>query len=160
MSAKNAAVVFVIVLMSSTLGQAMVVPGRWEKVASEKAGSRLIVTLKTGDYMECAFVRLSDDSLIVSTPNGVEREYSKANVARITTADKRMGSLVNGTIIGAAVVGIPMAIFASSVSGSGTEKANAVLLMTGIGAAIGLAIDAGVKGYITLYEAPKNEPGS
>ena len=52
----------------------------------------------TGDHMDCSFVRLSIDSLFVATPDGKEREYSKSNVARITTAEKRSDSLANSAV--------------------------------------------------------------
>ena len=153
MNVKKNTALMAIFLMVSTIAQAKVIPGRWEKVAAEKAGSKMIVSLKTGDRIECAFVNLSTDSLVVSTLDGVERKYSKANVERITTADKRMGSLVNGTIIGAASTGIPIAILCAKYCNS-SDVAPVIAIWTGIGAGIGLAIDAGVKGYITLYEAP------
>ena len=121
MCVKKTAAFFVMFFMVSILAQAMVVPGRWEKVAAEKAGSKIIVTLKTGDIIECACVNLSADSLFVSTPDGVERKYSKANVERITTADKRTGSLVNGALIGAAVAGIPATILALASSGNSSD---------------------------------------
>ena len=119
MSPKNVITVFVVVLITTTSLQAMVIPGRWEKVAAEKTGSKIIVTLKTGDLMECNFVSLSTDSLVVSTPDGEEREYSKDNVARITTASKRQDSLANGVAIGALATGIPVGIIAIACAGSG-----------------------------------------
>jgi hypothetical protein len=156
MCIKKVITFFVLVMIMTSSVQAMVIPGRWEKVAAEKPGSRIIVSLMTGDVLECSFVRLSEDSLFVATPQGVERNFSKDNVARITTADKRMGSLVNGTLIGAAAVGIPFGILALATAGEGDkgDAASVVAILTGIGAGIGLAVDAGVKGYITLYEAP------
>ena len=69
-----------------------------------------------------------------------------------------MGSLANGVVIGALAGGIPTAILAviaaSNCNGCGEEAAAAVAIWTGIGAGIGLAIDAGTRETITLYVAP------
>jgi len=139
----------------------MVIPGRWEKVAAEKPGSNIIVSLMTGDIMECSFRGLSEDSLILSTPDGVERKYSKANVARITSADKRSDDLNNGFLIGAASTGIPAGIIAASCLAAktctGQQVGIALPIWIGIGAGIGLLVDATIKDEITLYEAPPNE---
>jgi len=158
MSVKKVVTVVTFVLMLTTSVQAMVIPGRWEKVAAEKTGSNIIMTMMTGDRMECTFTSLSPDSIIVSTPDGVEREYSKANVARITTADKRQDSLANGAAIGAASAGIPAGLIAiaclAAKTCTGSQVGGALPIYMGIGAGIGLAVDAGVKDYATLYIAP------
>ena len=157
-------VVSAIVLMTITSAQAMVVPGNWNKVAAEKPGSSIIVTLMTGDVMECSFVSLSTDSMIVSTPSGVERRYSKDSVARITSTDKRSDSLANCTAIGAVIAAIPAGIIAGACLGmktcTGSQVGVALPIYIGIGAGIGLAVDAAVRSDITLYKAPpaKSEP--
>jgi len=162
MSRKKVVTVFTFILMVTTSAQAMVIPGRWEKVATEKPGSNIIVTMMTGDRMECTFTSLSTDSLIVSTPDGVEREYSKANVARITTADKRQDSLANGAAIGALSGGIPAGLIAIACAAAktctGAQVVGPFAVITGIGLGIGLAVDAGIKDYVILYEAPPNVP--
>ena len=153
MCIKKVITFFVLVMIMTSSVQAMVIPGRWEKVAAEKPGSRIIVSLMTGDVLECSFVRLSEDSLFVATPQGVERNFSKDNVARITTVDKRTDSLVNGAAIGAACAGIPSGIIAIAAAGSHvSSKEDAALffaIWTGIGAGIGLAVDASVRNEIT-----------
>jgi len=162
MIVKKAFAAFAFVLIVSTSLQAMVVPGRWEKVAAEKPGSNIILTLKTGDHLECAFVRLSPDSITVTTPDGHERKYSKDNALRITTADKRQDSLANGAGIGALIAGIPTGIIAAQClmakTCTGKQVGVALPIYIGIGAGIGLAVDAGVQDYITLYEAPFDAP--
>ena len=162
MRVKKGVFVFAFLLGVTTSIQAMVIPGRWEKVAAEKPGSNIIVTLITGDRVECTFTSLSNDSLIVSTPDGVEREYSKAHVARITTVDKRHDSLANGAAIGALSAGIPTGILAIAVVATedayGEEAGLLFAICTGIGTGIGLAVDASIKDYETLYEAPSNAP--
>jgi hypothetical protein len=159
MKIKKIIIVYAVLLMGSTSVQAMVIPGRWEKVAAEKPGSKIIVTLMTGDRVECCFGRLLADSLIISTPDGKEREYSKANVARITTADKRADNLTNGAAIGALSSGIPSGLVAiaclAAKTCTGSQVGVVLPIYVGIGAGIGLAVDAAIKDYETLYEAPK-----
>lgn len=159
MKRKNIITFFVTLLLVEATTKAAVIPGRWEKVAAEKPGSNFIVTMMTGELFECTFTSLSTDTLTVSTPDGIEREYRKADVARIVTADQRMGSLANGVGIGALAGGIPSGILAilavADCRDCGAEAAAFVALWTGIGAAIGLAIDAGTKETINLYEAPQ-----
>lgn len=164
MSVKKVVAVLVFILTLAEFVQAMVVPGRWEKVAVQKPGTKIVVTLMTGDRLECALVDLTAGALVVSTPDGVQREYDKDNVVRITTADKRHDSLVNGTLIGVVVAAIPTVIVAAACLGGHTctgEQVGAALpVILGIGAGAGLAADAAVKNYETLYVAPKNEPKS
>ncbi len=161
MTVNKLLICFSMILMAGTTVQAMIIPGRWEKVAAEKPGSSIQVTLMTGDIMECSFIELTTDSLVVSTPDGVERKYSKDNVARITTTDKRADNLANGTAIGALVAGIPAGIIAGACLASktctGSQVGVALPIYIGIGAGIGLAVDAGVKHPITLYVAPASK---
>ena len=141
----------------STLG-AGVVPGRWEKVAAEKLGSSLIATMKSGERIDGFFKGLTDENLNLTTLDGQERAVRKSDVARIITADKRMGSLTNGFLIGAAAGATITGIVAASIDDG---NAGAVVLATVIygliGGAIGVGIDAAVQGHITLYEAPKTK---
>lgn len=155
---------FAIVLLAGVSAQAMVVPGNWNKVAAEKPGSNIILTLMTGDVLECSFVSLSTDSIVVSTPSGEERKYGKDNVARVTTVDKRTDSLGNGTALGALIAGIPAGIIAgaclSSKTCTGSQVGVALPIYVGIGAGIGLAVDAAIRSEVTLYKAPpiQSEP--
>ncbi len=159
MKIKKSVAVFAVVLIMAASVQASVVPGRWEKVAAEKPGSNLIVSLITGEQLECYFIGLSTDTLTVSTIDGSERELRKADVHRIITADERMGSLANGVLVGALIGAIPTGILsivalAGDCHDCGGAAAAFVGLGAGIGAGIGLAVDAAKKGQITLYEAP------
>ena len=163
MRIKKSVTVFATVLMIAASVQATVIPGRWEKVAAEEPGSNLIVNLITGESLECYFVSLSTDTLTVSTINGTEREFRKADVHRIITADKRMGSLANGALYGALIGAIPTGILAIVATAGdchdcGGAAVALVALGAGIGAGIGLAVDAAKHGHITLYEALPKVP--
>jgi len=43
-----------LVLFSSSLLNAQVIPGRWEKLDNQPAGKEIIVILNAGDRLECA----------------------------------------------------------------------------------------------------------
>jgi hypothetical protein len=140
--------------------QAQVIPGRWEKMAAEKPGSKITVTLHSGDRIDCSFNHLSADSLLVTTPDGTERILRKTDVATIVTASKRWDSLRNGGIIGLGV-GIAIGALGTLAMSEHTEVSGATALgliavYAGIGAGIGLAIDAGKRNQLTLYEAHKS----
>jgi hypothetical protein len=152
-----------LILLTSSVLNAGVIPGRWEKVAAENRGTNLILTLKAGERIEGLFKGLTDDAIVVEPPGVGDRTIPKTAVAKIVTADKRSGDLTNGTVIGAviggSIVGVPLIIFAASGDVHGSDAASAMLLLflsAGIGALAGLGIDAAVKGQVTLYEAPKD----
>jgi len=152
-----------LVLLASSVMNAGVIPGRWEKVAAENRGTGLIITLKAGERIEGLFKGLTDDAIVVEPPGSGDRTIPKTAVAKIITADKRSGDLTNGTVIGAVVggsiVGVPILVAAAGGNIQGSEAGGVLLLLalsTGIGALAGLGIDAAVRGQVTLYEAPKD----
>jgi len=147
-----------LVCTSSTL-RAGVVPGRWEKVAAENLGAKFIVTLLSGERIDGYFRGMSQDHLKLTMLDGQERAVRKAEVAKIITGDRRMGSLTNGFLIGLGIgAGIPAIAIASMHDDDvdGGVAALMVILYGLIGGAIGVGIDAAVQGHITLYQAPKD----
>jgi hypothetical protein len=103
-------------------------------------------------------VRLDPDSILLLI-GGVEHRLEAARVRRI---DRRGDSLRNGALIGAAV-GVAMGLLAAGMSdcpgtdpggGCAGTRAAALVLSTGIYAAVGAGIDALVVGRTTVYEAP------
>ncbi len=100
-----------LILISSGLLNAAVVPGRWEKVDSLRSGEEIVVTLKAGDNMECAF-KGADATNLTVTRGGSELAIPKADVAAIVQQKPRskkplwIGAAVGGALgagIGAAV---------------------------------------------------------
>jgi hypothetical protein len=153
-SKESITLVMVMILMNSTLN-AGVVPGRWEKVAAENLGSKFIVTMQSGERIDGFFKGLTEVNLNLAMLDGRERAVRKSEVIKVITAEKRMDSLTNGFVIGMAVgAGIPL-IAAASTHESGAWVAVATIVYGLIGGAVGVGIDAVVKGHITLYEAPK-----
>ncbi len=134
-------------------GEAPVPLGRWEKVHRERQGTGLIVTLHGGERIECFLKSLSGQTMTVITTETKEREIPKVAVQKIVTMEKRSGPLWNGALIGAAIpaaiIGIPTASYHGDKSGMGAI----IVLAAGVGALIGVGIDAACRGQITLYRA-------
>ncbi len=155
---KSAAVLSIMVLISTvSFAQSAQVPlGRWNKVEVEKPGTGIIVTLKGGEVIEGFLKSLSTDTIAVLRDDLQEQTLPKTAVQKIVTREKRSGPLWNGAVIGAA---IPTTLFViACAASSGTDKGAcwaATVIWAGIGAGIGVGIDALCKGQITLYEAPE-----
>ena len=129
--------------------------GRWNKVEREQPGTGIVVSLHGGEVIECFYKSLSADTLTVLTDNVNVRDLPKSSVAKIVTREKRSGPLWNGAVIGAAIPATLGIIGCSSYNGRDKGACFAVTaIWSGIGAGIGVGIDALVKGRITLYEAP------
>ncbi len=147
------------VLILSGWVNAQVIPGRWEKVDSLPPGQQIIVNLKAGDRLECAFKESGADDLTVITLTGRELNIAKSEVREIESQEKIKDSLLNGALIGAGVgLGIGLAILAAAGSGEGealsSAKWAAPLLGVGAGLGVGMAIDASQQGTEVLYQAP------
>ncbi|RPI28637.1 MAG: hypothetical protein EHM61_04360 [Acidobacteria bacterium] len=148
------AIAFLITGLFFTItARAGVVPGRWEKVQAEKPGTEMIITLSSGEEFEAVFKELTADSFVM-TLGGSERALPKSGVRKVTTAERRTGPLWNGPVIGAAV-GALIAIIGANVDDvSGDDAWIAIPIVAGIGAGIGLGVDAAFQTRITLYKAP------
>ncbi len=148
-----------LVLFSSGLLNAQVIPGRWEKVDSLPPGQEIIVTLKAGDRMECVLKEPGTNDLTVVTSAGSELNIAKSEVHKIESQEKIKDSLLNGALIGAGVgLGIALAGLAAAGSGEGevlsSAKVFAPLLGVGAGLGVGMAIDASQQRTEVLYQAP------
>jgi hypothetical protein len=93
------------------------------------------------------------------TSGGVEQQFSEQDVLEIR--QRRSDSLGNGAIWGAAILGGGTALIfgiACSVDRCANEDVpllvGGVLIYTGIGAGVGVGIDAMIKGNQTVYRNP------
>ena len=148
----------VAVLLIASL-QARAIPGRWEKVENLRSGSRIIVSWMSGDKLEYLYRDSRDAQLLVTDLAGNQLEIPKLQVKKIQRGIPSNDSLVDGTLTG---LGIGFAVFALLAIGcfnddldSGKCFAGFTLTGAAIGAAAGLAADAGVKGHEVLYKAPR-----
>ena len=131
---------------------------RWPALAPSGGVETVYVLDETGTETAGRLVRLTPDSLVLLV-DGAERQFAAARVRRI---QKRGDSLRNGALIGA-VVGVGIGFLAGGIADCGRDdpdggcpgtRVAAVLVSTGVYAAIGAGIDALIPGRTTLYEAP------
>lgn len=138
--------------------QAGVIPGVWTKAELIPEGYPVVVQLQCGEKVRGAFGRVSPDQIVLHDETDRERTIPKSHVLKITSKHKTTNdSLAQGAIIGAAVgtlAAIPLAIYASSEGGAGGVPFS-LLLGAGIGAGVGVATDAVIKGPEVFYQAPK-----
>ncbi len=151
--------ILALAFLVTTSLQAQVIPGRWEKLDRQPTGKQIIVTLKAGDRLECAFKESGADDLTVVTSTGRELNIAKSEVREIESQEKIKDSLLNGALIGAGVgLGIALAGLAAAGSGEGevlsSAKVFAPLLGVGAGLGVGMAIDASQQRTEVLYQAP------
>ena len=149
---------FILFVLTTSL-QAQVIPGRWEKLDSQPVGKQIIVTLKAGDRMECAFKESGADDLTVITSTGSELTIAKSEVREIESQERIKDSLNNGALIGMGIgLGVVVALLAVAASGEGEVLASAKwgvpLLDIGAGLGVGMAIDASQQRTEVLYQAP------
>ncbi len=153
-------------LVTSPSALAGVIPGRWDKVDRLETGTPIVIVLKSGETLEARFSATKPDSLVFKAIDGTERQVPKAEVEKVTRAEKTRDSLTNGLLIGSAVgfaVGFGgLAIFNAHETASGpiwdgeavSYYAGAGLLGGLIGALAGMGIDSAVKTQEELYRAP------
>ena len=134
-----------------------VIPGRWEKVSALELGTPITVELKNGDQVEGNYKGLSVSELELET-HSVRAVIPRTEIQAIVTPAKdglAEGAAI-GTAIGAGFVGV-VAATSGLTKGLDTSAKGALhfaLLAVGAGAALGIAVDAGMKsGPIVLYEA-------
>jgi hypothetical protein len=130
-----------------------VVPGRWEKIEALQQGAGIVVSLNSGEKITCFFQGTTSEAIRIVSSEGMDRTLPKIAVSRIETLEKHRGPLWDGALIGGAiglgVTGVLLAKYGDSYTNSG-----AILgFWGGIGAGVGLAVDAGVSGRKTLYKA-------
>ncbi len=144
-----------LVLFSSGLLNAQVVPGRWEKVEALQPGKELIVTLKAGNRLEYALKELGADDVTVVTSTGRELKMAKSDVEEIETLVE--DGIRDGVLIGAAVgfAGPVIVTLASGVDRTEVPLGFAIgVIGAGVGAAVGYLLDKKRKGTEVLYQAP------
>ena len=117
-----------------------------------KPGDTLTITDGTGQRMRGKLTQLSSSSLVLDVA-GALRQFQESDV---NTIEKRgSDSLRNGALIGMAVgggiAGIGIAASANSSDADASLFVFGTLVYAGVGAAIGMGIDALIEGRRVIY---------
>ena len=152
-----------LLLPDSTLLQAGVIPGRWEKVDAQTPGTGLTVIMKSGDRFDCAFKELQMDTLVVETSSG-ERRIPKVDIQRLETSelvsDPVKDGTLKGVVIGAVVVGVFGGLVGAadrSIWGGTGDQIQGALVVGAIGAGIGAGAGAAI-GFTVDYAVKHKRP--
>jgi hypothetical protein len=133
------------------------IPGSWEKVESLRQGSRLVVTLKTGDRLDGAFKAVTLEALTLTDAIGKEFMVPRSEVGTIVAQVR--DDLAKGALIGAGV-GLSAALAALAIAGSQdgsvlpSAKWGAPLLLSGLGSLGGMLVDRAHRRQQIVYVAP------
>ena len=157
-NSRTAVIALILVGLLSIPGRAQGVPGRWEKVEALKLGPQITVELKNGARIEGQCEELSSSELLLRTGTAQAR-IPRADIDRITT--READGLGNGILIGAGVGAGSMASTALltlvpdlDLEVNAIGMALWVAMAAGVGAAIGMGIDASKETEVVLYQAP------
>ena len=147
-----AVIVLIFVVLLSVPAQAQVIPGRWEKVEALQLGPQITVKLKNGARIEGQCEELSSSELLLRTGTAQAR-IPRADIERITT--READGLAEGAILGT-IVGLGFALLGHGLSESSFSEKTllGVAILAGIGAGVGVGIDALKKTEVVLYQAP------
>jgi hypothetical protein len=147
-----------ILLIASPLW-AGVIPGKWEKVDTMPEGAQIRVETFSEEKFNAQLVATDPESILIRDETGEERRLPKSLIKKVTSTKRvESDSLAEGAVAGAVVGGLGSiipAVMVSSETGSRSVTAGLVMLCTGIGAGIGIAVDAAVKSREVYYQAPK-----
>jgi len=135
------AVVFFLMFLTSVECSAQLVSSFEQLQVLVKPGDNIYVTDAAGDTTKGRIAELSPSSLSLVV-NGKRRDLAQTDVREIR--QWRSDSLKNGALIGAGVGGglAAIAIAAIDCYGCGAEAVGAIAYSAGIGAAIGVGLDA------------------
>lgn len=139
-----------LILISSGLLNAAVVPGRWEKVDSLRSGEQIVVNLKAGSRGRFSFKESDADSLTLVTSAGRELKIAKSEVRSIVGEktvigfDRTLKGLGLGFAAGTLAGVIVGAVITSGEGGLSTHSIAPILGIGAVGAGIGAAVGFGV----------------
>jgi hypothetical protein len=162
-------IVTVAVLFSMTsVLQAAVIPGRWEKVGELNQGASIVVRLKAGDSMAGEFAGLEENSVRLVIDNH-EREFPKSEISQVSLVKPGWSRQKKAGI--AALIGVPIGFALGYAAApkivdddtiSSGERVGVGFFFGGLigGSAAGIAAIRGPKPMeLVVYEANATEHG-
>jgi hypothetical protein len=147
---------------TSGVNQTSPLPGAWDRVEALRLGSRLLISLKSGEQVDRAFADLRPDVLVLTDSAGAESSLPRVDVQRIVAVEWRDG-LTNGVSIGAGIgLAAALAILTGLGAGDGyvlpSAKWGAPVLLSAAGAMFGAIIDNAQRRDELVYLAPTDGP--
>jgi hypothetical protein len=115
-------------------------------------GETVKVTSRDGVAVRGKLLRLTKDDMTIGTATA-EQTLTAAQVAEVKA--RRSGPLWNGAVIGAAAVLVPSAFIVKAYGCHGCVPG--ILIATGIWSAVGVGIDALIKGDVTVMHVPPGQ---
>jgi hypothetical protein len=147
-----------------------VVPGRWAKVAILPLESQIVLTLRSGDRIECKYQSLSNTDLVVVDMSGSEVNIPRSEVAKITSGKPVADPLWNGPLIGLGIGAGAGALLGAAlydedennfaIFSRGETAAITAVVGAAIGVTIGLVTDVVDKSPEVLYVAVNDNPSN
>ena len=123
-----------------------------------RPGARVTVTDASGDQLSGRIAELSSSSMSIIA-NGTRRDFGEGDIAHIRV--RRGDPLDNGALWGLAI-GAGFGAFVVSACDC-TDRAEWMLLAStiygGLGAGLGVGIDAAIRGEHLIYQARATSPG-
>ncbi|MEO8071557.1 MAG: hypothetical protein ABI652_09150 [Acidobacteriota bacterium] len=124
-------------------------------------GETVTLTDIDGREVTGAIVNVSSSALVLLVAS-VQRDFQEAGI--LAVRERRDDSLTNGAIWGggigvAALLSIARAGVGADGPWSGKNTAHMTYVAAGVGCGIGVAIDAMIKGHLTLYARPSPASG-
>jgi hypothetical protein len=149
----------ILFLLTSTLGAAEVIPGRWEKVDLLASGSPIIIRTRYSEVIQCKYFDSNRETLLVVEASGAQRRIRRDEVENIV-AEQYDDGLRNGMLIGMSA-GVAGAILLATASKDALHRSRANIAVLGgvlfglMGMGVGSLIDYEHKGRELIYQAPK-----
>lgn len=153
-------------LAAASHGQALPVPGHWEKVDSLSPGTGLTLIMKSGDRIDGPYAGGDPEALHLRRDDGSLLSVPRIAVRRIVAAQKTDDRLLNGTLTGTAI-GFGAGFLLSAAYNAKETASGPIwdgeavgtyvgfgILGAGVGALTGALCDKAVKQEVVLYQAP------
>lgn len=133
----------------------------WDNLKQLQVGQKIEVVQADMKYVKGTFLSVTDEALTLRAKD-TEVAIRRSDVLRVSSREhpKRLRNALLGAGIGAAALGVPVAIFANIYGDfSESQAAAATALGFAIGAGAGAGIGAAVPSYETIYRAQKPRKG-
>ena len=149
----------IVFLAMTNVSLAQPIVGRWEKVDLSAPGTEIVIRLKSGERIDCAFKNSTPQDLTIAGPDGSERRVPKSAVDSITSRREYRDPAGDGALKGL-LAGLAAGVAFGAITSSKVDSSErpflwgvGLFLGGGIGAGAGYVGDKLHKGHEVLYRA-------